>query len=164
MFKYFRKAGDRHSPAARISASGFPDDCKSNACPLRKSCNRYVSKSGTCASFRKTRKARVARAAEIPSKSLCPTGSFSKTGPSTCTGHVALDSLHQQPRTKRLPKNLFFLPHHKICSAMTLRDKQNTFSSARAPIARSPWTARYAPLGVLGRATLVKALSIRKHS
>lgn len=105
----FRKEGDRHSPAARISYSDAPDphattlahltrnkrpnaplSCKSRACPLLRSCVRYAIAFGTFSSSRIFLKFARAAAGVTPLNNNVPSGIFPINGARWCTGQKAL--------------------------------------------------------------------------
>ena len=105
----FRKEGERHSPAARISYSDAPEpqtttfahltraiqkpkiplSCKSRACPLLRSCVRYAIAFGTFNSSRIFLRFARTAAGVTPLNNNVPSGKFPISGARWCTGQKA---------------------------------------------------------------------------
>ena len=106
--------------------NGTPEVCRSFACPRRRSCVLYSwalsmpSRANICRSADRAEAAltptpksigthaqRTQAGCAQPGKSFAPGAVASSRGPNACTGHVAVHSLHQHPRTSLLPPGLF---------------------------------------------------------
>jgi hypothetical protein len=84
-----------------------PDIWRSLACPRRRSCVLCSAAPGTLSTASIVLRAAKAVPADTPGNNLAPGSVLAKSSPSTCTGHVSRHSLHQHPRTSRLPLGLF---------------------------------------------------------
>ena len=107
--RYSKNAGDFHSPAASICHSGAPDSCKSFACPLRRSWQRYSCASVVPHPSMAALKVARAWAGVMSLKGVLPSFKAPTSLPMTCTGHVCVHCWHQQLRRSVLPLARFFL-------------------------------------------------------
>ena len=101
-------AGVLHSPALRISPTFAPRSSRSCVCPRLKSCNQKSAAFGVPSAANFSFKHVLAALAVKCPKGLCPTGSSLSHGANTWTGHVAVQRLHQHPRTSTEPWGRFF--------------------------------------------------------
>ena len=98
-----------HTHRAPADMLKTPESWRSRACPRRMSCVLYSLALGTPVFASMSLSALLAPAAVKPPKRAVPVGMLRTAGPSTCTGQVLHDSLHQHVRSSLLPAGRFFL-------------------------------------------------------